>query len=116
MTQLTGLQKRHLRGLAHPLKPLVQVGKNGLTDAVVEAVDQALDSHELIKVRVSDSSEGRKELALALAERSESHWVGTVGHVVTLYRRQDDPEKRKIELPGGGTGRSEKDPAEEDER
>lgn len=106
MTTLTGPQKRHLRGLSHHLKPLVQVGKNGLTDAVVEAVAQALDAHELIKVRVSESADGRKALAADLAARTASLWVGTVGHVVTLYRRNDDPEKQQIELPRPGGSRS----------
>jgi RNA-binding protein len=107
MTTLTGLQKRHLRGLSHHLKALVQVGKNGLTDGVVEAVAQALDAHELIKVRVAESAEGRKALAVDLAERTASLWVGTVGHVVTLYRRHEDPEKQKIELPLPSGSRSE---------
>jgi len=106
MTTLTGLQKRHLRGLSHQLKPLVQVGKNGLTDAVVEAVGQALDAHELIKVRVAEPPEGRKALAADLAARTASLWIGTVGHVVTLYRRNEDPEKQKIDLPQPGGSRS----------
>lgn len=105
MTPLTGLQKRHLRGLSHHLKPLIQVGKNGLTEGVIAAIDQALDSHELIKVRVGESAEGRKALAAELAERTDSAWVGTVGNVVTLFRPNDDPEKREIELPEPGQAR-----------
>ena len=113
MSKLTGLQKRHLRGLAHHLKALVQVGKLGLTDSVVDEVDRALDSHELIKVRVSEAPGGRRELALALAARSAGQWVGTVGNVVTLYRRHADPKKRKIELPAKASTASRKDESEE---
>lgn len=101
-TPLTGLEKRHLRGLAHSLKPLVQVGKSGLTPAVVQAVTAALEAHELIKVRLVEAGDAKKAAALELAERTHSGWVGTVGHVVTLYRPQDDPEKRRIELPRPG--------------
>ncbi|MFL6258424.1 MAG: ribosome assembly RNA-binding protein YhbY [Thermoanaerobaculia bacterium] len=99
MAELTGAQRKYLRGMAHYLKPVVQVGKNGLTDGVVESIDEALDIHELIKVRISDPGQ-KRELSHEIAERTHSAWVGMVGFVVTLYRQQADPEKRTIELPG----------------
>jgi len=99
MAELTGARKKHLRGLAHHLKPVVQIGKNGLTDPVLASVDQALDDHELIKVRLAEPQGRKRELAEEIAERSGSVQVGLVGNVVTLYRRQPDPEKRRIELP-----------------
>ena len=97
MAELTGAQKKYLRGLAHHQGPVVQLGKNGLTDAVLKSIDEALEVHELIKVRLG-GSEGKKELSREIADRTDSSWVGLVGHVVTLYRRQPDPEKRTIEL------------------
>ncbi len=100
MAELTGAQRKYLRGMAHYLKPVVQVGKNGLTDSVVQSIDQALDIHELIKVRISAPGGQKRELADEIAERTNSAWVGMVGFVVTLYRQQEDPEKRTIELPG----------------
>jgi RNA-binding protein len=101
MEELTGAQRKYLRGMAHYLKPLVQVGKNGLTDPVIESIDKALDDHELVKVRLGDpQGQGqKKELADQIAERTRSHWVGLIGHVLTLYRRQPDPEKRTLDLP-----------------
>jgi len=99
MKALTGAQKKHLRGLAHALKPVVQVGRNGLTGPVLDSIDQALDVHELIKVRLADPQGRKKELAEEIAERAGGVQVGLVGNVVTLYRRQPDPEKRKIEIP-----------------
>ena len=99
MAELSGTQKKHLRGLAHHLKPIVHVGKNGLTDPVVASIEQALDDHELIKVRIVDPQGRKKELAEEIAGRSGGARVGLVGNVVTLYRRQPDPEKRKIEVP-----------------
>lgn len=99
MEELTGAQKKYLRGLAHHLKPVVHVGKNGVTEPVLESIGQALDDHELIKVRLADPQGRKKELAEEVAERSGGAWVGLVGNVVTLYRRQPDPEKRRIELP-----------------
>lgn len=97
MTELTGTQKKYLRGLAHHQKPVVQLGKNGLTEPVLQSIDEALDIHELIKVRLG-APEEKKAIAQEIADRTGSSRVGLVGHVVTLYRRQPDPEKRTIEL------------------
>jgi RNA-binding protein len=98
MKPLTGTQKKHLRGLAHHLKPVVQMGKNGLTEPVIQSIDEALEDHELIKVRLADPQGRKRELAADVAARTGSVWVGLVGNVVTLYRRQPDPEKRRIEI------------------
>jgi RNA-binding protein len=99
MAELTGAQKKYLRGMAHHLKPVVQLGKSGLTDPVLQSIDEALDAHELIKVRLVDPEGRKKELAEEIAGRTGGAWVGLVGNVVTLYRRHPDPEKRTIEIP-----------------
>lgn len=101
MAELTGAQRKYLRGMAHYLKPVVQMGKNGLTDPVIQSIDKALEDHELIKVRIADPGGRKRELADEIAERTASTWVGMVGFVVTLYRQQEDPEKRTIDLPEG---------------
>ena len=62
---LTGAQRRHLRSLAHPLRPVVLVGEAGLSEAVLKALDDALTSHELVKVRLRQP-ENKKEAARAL--------------------------------------------------
>ncbi|HSG38081.1 MAG TPA: ribosome assembly RNA-binding protein YhbY [Thermoanaerobaculia bacterium] len=98
MPEITGAQRKYLRGMAHHLTPLVQVGKNGLTDAVVKSIDEALDIHELIKVRMGEP-EDKKAMADEIAQRTRSARVGLIGHIVILYRRQPDPEKRTIDLP-----------------
>ena len=100
MAELTGAQRKYLRGMAHYIKPMIQVGKNGLTDSVVEIIDKALDDHELIKVRISNSEGRKREMADEIAQRTNSAWVGLIGFVVTLYRQQADPEKQTIDLPG----------------
>lgn len=95
---LSGKQRQFLRGLAHALSPIVQIGKDGITDALVGAVNQALTDHELIKVRVLESSPvERRECEEALSSKTQSHGVGTIGRMVMLYRRH--PEKPKITLP-----------------
>lgn len=95
-TPLTGAQRKYLRGLANPLKALVQVGEGGLSDSVIRAVDKALLDHELVKVRLF-RPEDKKGSAQTLAERTASHLCGLVGHTVILYRPH--PEKARIQLP-----------------
>ncbi|MEO6027610.1 MAG: ribosome assembly RNA-binding protein YhbY [Candidatus Binatia bacterium] len=93
--ELTGRQRKHLRGLAHSLEPLVHVGGAGVTDAVLQAVDAALGEHELIKVRLHEP-EDKHAAADALASGTDAALCGLIGHVVILYRRH--PEKPKIAL------------------
>jgi RNA-binding protein len=95
---LTGKQRRHLRALAHPLKPLVQVGKGGIDDGLVAAVDQALADHELIKVKVGESAGmDRHEVAEALADKTKSQVAQVLGNTVLLYRAH--PDEPTIKLP-----------------
>jgi len=94
---LTGKQRRHLRALAHPLDALVQVGKGGIDDGLVKAVDQALDDHELVKVRVGEGAGlDRHEAAEELAAQTRSEVAQVIGNIVLLYRAADEP---KITLP-----------------
>ncbi len=99
MLTLTGGQKKYLRGLAHSLKPLVRIGKSGLTDSVLANLDQALESHELVKVKLSDSKEHRRDLSQQIDARLGSVQVGAIGHVAIFYRPSADPEDRAIEIP-----------------
>jgi RNA-binding protein len=98
MAVLTAKQKQFLRGLAHPLAPVVRVGRGRVSDAVIEETKKSLQSHELIKVRVdADDSAARKELAEKLATATDSQIAGMIGKTLILYRERDeDPE---IELP-----------------
>lgn len=106
MDSLQGFQKRFLRGLAHSLKPVVFVGQKGFTRTLADAMDDALDHHELVKVKFVEFKE--KEKKLALVEQIEKtvpcQMVGLVGHVATFFRQQKDPEKRKILLPQRSAG------------
>ena len=95
---LTAKQRQYLKGLAHPLAPVVRVGKGGLTASIVAETKRSLQAHELIKVRIeSDDAEERREIAARLATEADAQLAGTVGKVATLYRARD--EKPKIRLP-----------------
>jgi len=95
---LTGKQRRHLRALGHHLDPLLQIGHEGVTDAVVAQANTQLGRHELIKVRVLESSPlDRREAADELAARTGADLAQVLGRTFLLYKR--DPEKPRIELP-----------------
>ncbi len=96
---LKGSARTYLRGLAHHLKPVVQLGKQGLTDSFIESVNEALDSHELIKLKFNSFKEERKTLAKEIEARTRSEMVGLIGHVAIYYREQHDKDKRKIDIP-----------------
>ncbi|HJX27628.1 MAG TPA: ribosome assembly RNA-binding protein YhbY [Thermoanaerobaculia bacterium] len=98
MEKLKGSQRKWLRGQAHSLKPVVQIGKNGLTEGTLREIDLALDTHELIKVQAVASKEEKQELARQIAEELEAETVGQIGHVLILYREQEDPDKRQFDL------------------
>lgn len=97
-TLLTSAQTRFLRGQAHDLKAMLQVGSKGLTDALVAELDLALEHHELIKVKIgADDRDARDSMIAALAERTEAALVQRIGHTAVLYR--PSKEKRQIVLP-----------------
>lgn len=95
---LTERQRRYLRGLAHPLKPLVMIGDSGLTEGVAKETARALHDHELIKVRVRGAEREQRDALLAdLAQRTGSMLIHRIGHVAVLYRRR--AEMPKIVIP-----------------
>jgi RNA-binding protein len=96
--QLNEKQRRHLRGLAHDLKPVVLVGDSGLTDGVVRETERALHDHELIKIKVRAADRDTRDALIAdLATRTTSELVNRIGHVAVLYRKR--PDKTGIVLP-----------------
>lgn len=95
--ELTGKQKRHLRGLGHELHPLVTIGDKGLSESVLAELEQTLEHHELIKIKVSAGERDEKKALIAeMAEKSRATLVQTVGHVALLYRKAQQP---KLQIP-----------------
>lgn len=95
---LSDSQRRHLRGLAHHLKPVVMVGQDGLKDSVLAELDAALIAHELVKVKVAAADrEQRAGMVAELVAASGAELVQSIGHMATLFRRNS--KKPKIALP-----------------
>ena len=96
--ELTGKQKRVLRGLGHAARPLLTVGKQGISEAVLRELEQCLLNHELVKVKALEGCPiPRRELGAALSAATDSALVQTIGRTVLIYRRH--PEEPVIELP-----------------
>lgn len=94
---LNGKQKRFLRGLGHGLKPVITVGKGAVNDALVKETADAIDSHELIKVKILESClPDRFEVAEELAAACQAEVAQVLGRTLLLYKKAKEP---KIELP-----------------
>ena len=100
MKELKGSQKKYLRGLAHNLNPSAFVGQKGLTEALIEEIDNALEAAELIKVKFNDfkDKESKNSLTSEISEATKSHIAGMIGHVAILYRPCRNQEKQQIKL------------------
>ena len=94
---LTNKQKQFLKGLAHHLSPVVMLGGNGLTEGVLAEIENALDHHELIKVKISGADRETKQLIIdAIVRETKAIEVQPIGHILVLYRHS---EEKKISLP-----------------
>jgi len=94
---LTGKQKRYLRGLGHKLKSVVQIGKQGVTDAVLAQVESNLLAHELIKVKVLEGGPERDACADAVCRATGAVVAQGLGRTLLLYRPH--PEQPRLQLP-----------------
>lgn len=94
---LSNKQKQYLKGLAHSLKPIVQLGANGLTEGVVAEINNALAHHELIKVKVPSDDRDEKALIMdAIVGETASIKIQSIGHTLVIYKSSDE---NKITLP-----------------
>lgn len=95
---LSPSQRRYLRSLAHDLKPVILLGAKGATDAVLKELDQTLSHHELVKVKLSGGDKEERDAQISfLTEGTRSESVQQIGHIVVLFRRNED--EPKLALP-----------------
>lgn len=99
--EITKSQRNYLREQANPIKPTVLIGKQGLTESIVEKIGRELDAHELIKVRLLEYKDQRQQLAETIVDETGAALVIVIGNVIALYRPSPDPERQLIALPGG---------------
>ena len=99
MQFLSSKQKKYLKSQAHPLKPLVQIGKSGVTQQSIQSIETALGQHELVKIKFIAFKTEKEDFLDDIIEGSRSQFVSLIGHVLTLYRPHEEQEKRKYRLP-----------------
>ncbi|WP_319758522.1 YhbY family RNA-binding protein [uncultured Sphaerochaeta sp.] len=88
--------RNFLRSQAHSLKPIVMVGKEGVDDRVVSALNEALSSHELVKVKFQAQKDEMRPLSEQLAQKTNSDLISIIGFIATFYR---ESEEHLIHIP-----------------
>lgn len=97
---MTSKQRSYLMSLASNLDPIFQIGKASLTTEFEEAIKEALEARELIKISVlKNCMDDPKEIARILAQDTRSEVVQVIGKKIILYKQADEPAKRKLMLP-----------------
>lgn len=97
---MTTKQRAYLKGLAMNIDPIFQCGKSSITPEFINAVAEALEKRELIKISVlQNCADDPKELGITISERTHSQLVQVIGKKIVLYKPAKDEKKRKIELP-----------------
>ena len=100
MNNISSSDRSFLRSQAHHLEPVVLIGKNGISDGTVEAVNKALEARELIKIKFREFKDNKQSISDEIATSANCQVVGMIGYTVILYRQNSDPEKQNICLPG----------------
>ena len=96
---ITSKQRSMLKGIAMKTDPIFQIGKGSITPELTEAVREALEKRELIKIHVlKNNADDKQQIAEMLAERTGSIVVQVIGNMIVLFKYQRDADKRKIEL------------------
>ncbi len=97
--KLNTRQRRQLRGLGHTLSPVVSIADAGLKDTVIAATEEALNAHELIKIKMRSGSKERNQTLLDdLCSKTQATFVSKIGFTALLFRRNKDKDNQKIEL------------------
>lgn len=94
--RLSSKDRAALRAHAHHLDVMVHIGHQGLTDAVRQSLDDALRTHELVKVQISKNSDASaKDVANELARALDADVVQTIGRTATLFRLNPELEQKR---------------------
>jgi len=95
---ITGKQRSFLKKMAHNLDPIVHVGKNGATDSVIKQIDDILETRELVKVKLLESSDlDSRETGNDIAGRLAAEFIQSIGGIFVIYRESID--NKQIQLP-----------------
>ena len=97
---ITSKQRAYLRKLSHTMEPLFQIGKDGVTEQLINAVEEALEKREILKIKILETAvRDTKETCNELAQKLNAEPIQAIGNKFILYRRAREEKHRKIELP-----------------
>ncbi len=97
---ITSKQRAYLRKLSHTLEPIFQIGKDGISDALIDGIDMALNKREILKVHILESALlDTRQTCNDIADRLNAEPVQAIGSKFIIYRQADEEKYRKIELP-----------------
>lgn len=99
MIKLTSSQRSYLTKCSHSVKPVVYIGKEGLTESVAKALNEAFKHNEIVKVKFASNRELKREIALELESFTESVLIRVIGHIAIYYKPFEKREERVIQLP-----------------
>ena len=92
MIELTSKQRKELEKVAHDLQPVVIVGGAGVTDGLMNTVDNSLAAHELIKVKFNEYKDEKKELTQQICEKTDATLVRIIGNIAILFREKEEKD------------------------
>ncbi len=90
--ELTAQQKKKLRAIAHGLNPVVTIGQQGMKETIHEEINNALNHHQLLKVKIIGEKQERVKLSAIIAQKHQSEIVQSIGSIVVFYRRNKDKD------------------------
>ena len=97
---ITSKERAELRAEAHHLSPMVHIGHQGLTDTLFQAIDDALRTHELVKIALVKAADVKpQDASHELAEKLGAEVVQTIGRTCTLYRHNPDLKRKAGAAP-----------------
>jgi len=88
-------QKKQMKGQAHLLKPVIMIGQAGLTEAVLKELDAALDTHELIKIKIRAEREQRKSIKEKICTETKAELIQSIGQIIVIYRKKPEKSPKK---------------------
>ncbi len=89
---------KKLKALAHHLKPSVNIGKDGLTDGVVQSILEILETHELIKIKFQKNKDSKNTISNNIVKRTKSTKISIIGNTLIIYKKSSNPKYRQIKL------------------
>tara|TARA_B100000029_G_scaffold30337_1_gene29078 strand:- start:1300 stop:1593 length:294 start_codon:yes stop_codon:yes gene_type:complete len=91
-------QRKYLKSLAHHLKPIVNIGKEGVTEGAIHFVSTALEKHELLKIKFSKNKDNKQDMSRRITEQTNSLQVSIIGNNLIIFKQSEDPKNRHIKI------------------